>query len=280
MPGQSVMSSAGDSSAAVRVLSAGLGDDPAPGACLPEFLAGVPDHRRAQGRRHSLTSILGLACAAVAAGAKSLVAIAEWAAAAPEAALDCLGVRTDPCGGARVVPSETTIRRALAGADAGALDQRLAAWLSAGDVPAAVAVDGKTLRGAVQADGRAVHLLAAMTGAGTVIAQREVGHKTNEITQVKPLLDPVDLHGAVVTLDALHAQRETARYLAGKGADYVFTAVKDNQPRLFDALDALPWRSVPVQHTMTDRAHGRAETRTIQVLPAPAACGRTPPRRS
>src|SRR5258707_9136748 len=148
MPGQSVMSFASDSSAAVHVLSARLGDDPAPGACLPEFLAGVPDHRRAQGRRHSLTSILGLACAAVAAGAKSLVAIAEWAAAAPKAALDCLGVRTDPCGGARVVPSETTIRRALAGADAGALDERLAAWLATGTVPAgggraAGAVDGK-----------------------------------------------------------------------------------------------------------------------------------------
>src|SRR5258708_18042966 len=260
MPGQFVMSSAGDSGAAVRVLSAGLGDDLATVPRLPEFLAGVPDHRRAQGRRHSLTSILGLACAAVAAGAKSLVAIAEWAAAAPKAALDCLGVRTDPCGGARVVPSETTIRRALAGADAGALDQRLAAWLSAGDVPAARAVDRQTPRRALQADGRAVHLLAAMTGAGTVIAQREVGHKTNEITQVKPLLDPVDLHGAVVTLDALRARRETARSRAGRGADSFFPAVKDTQPRLFDALDALPWRSVPVQHTMTDRAHGRADT--------------------
>jgi hypothetical protein len=69
----------------------------------------------------------------------------------------------------------------------------------------------------------------------------------------------------------MHAQKETARYLAAdKGADYIFTAVKDNQPRLFDALDALPWRSVPVQHTMKDRGHGRDETRTIQVLPAPA----------
>src|SRR5713226_3428233 len=276
MPGQSVMSFVGDSSAAVRVLSARLGDDPAPGACLPEFLAGVPDHRRAQGRRHSLTSILGLACAAVAAGAKSLAAITEWAAAAPEAALDCLGVRTDPCGGARVVPGETTIRRALAGADAAALDERLAAWLlaQAGDVPpgglASVAVDGKTLRGAVRPGGRAVHLLAAMTGAGAVVAQREVGRKTNEITQVKPLLDPAGLRGAVVTLDALHAHRATARHLAeDKGADYIFTAVKDNQPGLFDAPDALPWRDVPVQHTMTGRAHGRDETRTIQVLPAP-----------
>ena len=55
-----------------------------------------------------------------------------------------------------------------------------------------------------------------------------------------------------------------------KHADYIFTAVKDNQPKLFDALDALPWRDVPVQHTMSDRGHGREETRTIQVLPAPA----------
>src|SRR5258708_33926411 len=95
-----------------------------------------------------------------------------------------------------------------------------------------------------------------MTGAGAVIAQREVGHKTNEITQVKPLLDDLDLAEAVITLDALHAQRETARYLGeDKHADYIFTAVKDNQPTLSDALAALPWRDVPVQHTMTDRGH-------------------------
>jgi predicted transposase YbfD/YdcC len=139
------------------------------------------------------------------------------------------------------------------------------------DGPAAVAVDGKTVRGAIQPDGRAVHLLAAMTSGGAVIAQREVGHKTNEITQVRPLLDGLDLAGVVITLDALHAQRDTARYLVEeKGADYIFTAVKDNQPKLFDALDALPWRDVPIQHVMSDRAHGRDETRTIQVLPAPA----------
>ncbi len=54
-----------------------------------------------------------------------------------------------------------------------------------------------------------------------------------------------------------------------KHADYIFTAVKDNQPALFDALDALPWRTVQVQHVMKDRGHGRDEVRTIQVLPAP-----------
>src|SRR5260221_13455475 len=70
MPGQSVMSFASDSSAAVHVLCARLGDDPAPGACLPEFLAGVPDHRRTRGRAHSRPRLLGPAPAALAAAAK------------------------------------------------------------------------------------------------------------------------------------------------------------------------------------------------------------------
>ena len=154
MRAQSAMRDAAASSAAADVLSARLGDGvpAAPGGLLPglrSFLAGVPDHRRAQGRRHGLASIPGLACAAVAAGSKSLAAIAERAADAPEAVLAGLGVRRDPCGGAWVVPCETTIRRALSGMDAGALDERLAAWLAACAVPGAglagLAADGKTL---------------------------------------------------------------------------------------------------------------------------------------
>jgi len=125
--------------------------------------------------------------------------------------------------------------------------------------------------GPIQPDGRAVHLLAAMThDVSAVLAQRDVAHKTNEITQVKPLLDPLELTGWAITLDALHAQRETARYLVeDKGAAYVFTAIKDNQPTLFAHLDALPWTTVPIGHTMHDRGHRRQEKRTIQVLPAP-----------
>jgi predicted transposase YbfD/YdcC len=134
-----------------------------------------------------------------------------------------------------------------------------------------LSVDGKAVRGAIQPDGRAVHLLAAVPHeVPAVLAQRDVAHKTNEITQLKPLLDPLNLTGCAVTLDALHCQRETARYLVeDKGAAYVFTAVKDNQPTLFAQLDALPWATVPIGHTSHDRGHGRDERRTIQVLPAP-----------
>ncbi|MCA1673517.1 MAG: ISAs1 family transposase, partial [Actinobacteria bacterium] len=135
----------------------------------------------------------------------------------------------------------------------------------------ALSVDGKAVRGARRDDGRAVHLLAAMVhGVPAVLAQRDVAHKTNEITQVKPLLAPLNLTGWAVTLDALHCQRETARYLVeDKNAAYVFTAAKDNQPTLLAQLDALPWTTVPITHTTHDRGHGRDERRTIQVLPAP-----------
>jgi predicted transposase YbfD/YdcC len=101
------------------------------------------------------------------------------------------------------------------------------------------------------------------------ITWREVGAKTNEIPMIIPLLDGLDLDGAVIPADALHTQRATANYVHGRGADFALP-VKDNQPGLFDALDALPWRDVPVTHAATDRGHGRITTRTIQILNAPA----------
>jgi predicted transposase YbfD/YdcC len=114
-----------------------------------------------------------------------------------------------------------------------------------------------------------VHLLAALAGQrGVVAAQTEVGAKTNEIPMIIPLLDGLDLAGTVITADALHCQRATADYLHGRDADFVLPA-KDNQPGLFDALDALPWRDVPVSHAAADRGHGRITTRTIQVMNAP-----------
>jgi predicted transposase YbfD/YdcC len=79
----------------------------------------------------------------------------------------------------------------------------------------------------------------------------------------------IDLAHTVITADALHTQRAHAEYLHERGAGFVFTA-KQNQPRLFAALDALPWTQTPTAAAVVDRAHGRVTTRTIQVMPAPA----------
>ncbi|MGH3784642.1 MAG: ISAs1 family transposase [Pseudonocardiaceae bacterium] len=277
---------------------------------LLECLGRVPDPRKRRGVRYSVAAVLAIAAAAVLAGSRSVLAIGEWAAEAPQVVLAALGARYHPITGRFTAPHVDTFRRVLRPVDADAVDTAIGLFLAErlgmgwSDCPPGgvsgsaqnghddhgrhdhdgqrrpeqdtsttrgLAVDGKAVRGAIQPDGRAVHLLAAIPHElPAVLAQRDVAHKTNEITQVKPLLDPLDLTGWAVTLDALHAQRETARYLVeDKGAAYVFTAIKNNQPTLFAQLDALPWTEVPIGHTMHDRGHGRHEKRTIQVLPAP-----------
>ena len=98
-----------------------------------------------------------------------------------------------------------------------------------------------------------------------MIAQAEVDGKTNEITAFAPLLEPLDLAGAVVTADAMHAQREHAQFLVtGKNAHYIL-AVKNNQPSLHAQLKALPWRQVPAAFDARERGHGRAEWRTLKM---------------
>ena len=97
-----------------------------------------------------------------------------------------------------------------------------------------------------------------------MLGQVEVGAKTNEIPMFPLLLDRIDTTEAVITADAMHAQRGHATYVAGHGAHYVLM-VKRNQPGLFAKLAALPWRQVPVAHDTRERGHGRDERRTLKV---------------
>lgn len=132
-----------------------------------------------------------------------------------------------------------------------------------------VAVDGKTLRGARTAEAKAPHLLAAVTHGGVVLAQRQTAGKSNEITAFIPLLKPLDLTGFVITSDAMQTQRANARFLREqKDAHFIFP-VLENQPTLFDRLDTLAWKDVPITARTEDQDRGRHEIRTIQVIDAP-----------
>jgi predicted transposase YbfD/YdcC len=253
---------------------------------LLAYLATVTDPRARAGRRHPLVAILVLAAAAVVAGARSIAAIAEWAADAPQPVRAALGTRCDPCTGRWVwaVPTETTIRRTLARVDPEALAAAIGAWLADRGQPdqsgqsgqpgqpgqhrRAVAVDGKTLRGARRAaDGRQAHLLAAMDHATrAVLAQRQVDGAPGEVPAFQPLLADLDLAGVVVTADALHTHADAAEFLvAGKQAHYLLT-VKANQPTLLDRCVRLPWHHVPVLDRTRDRGHGRVELRTLKAV--------------
>ena len=168
----------------------------------------------------------------------------EWAENLPQEALKRLGCRWHPEQERYLAPSEPTLRRTLQNADVERIDRELGEWLRRrARVGEAIAIDGKSLRGAVGADGHRPHLLAALIHEeGVVVNQRQVEHKHNEISELEPLLEPLDIEGVVVTADAMHTQREHARFLVeDKKADYLFT-VKGNQPSLEAALESIPPR--------------------------------------
>jgi hypothetical protein len=73
------------------------------------------------------------------------------------------------------------------------------------------------------------------------------------------VLGRIDLHGKLVSADALHTVTATAEFIHTAGGEFVLP-VKENRKALFDALDALPWDQVPVAHSATDRGHGHLAT--------------------
>lgn len=209
---------------------------------LLDVLKTVSDPRKRRGIRHPVVSIVAIATCACLSGARSYDAIAQWAKELSDQALQRLGCKRQK------PPSEKCLRLTLQRLDAVAFDQQIGGWLAKQKLLAGkgLAVDGKTIRGAHDGEQKAPHLLsAAIHQEGIVLAQQSVDEKTNEIPCIKPLLNEVNIAGAVVTGDSLHTQIETARYLVeDKKADYVFT-VKDNQPTLKQDIEDLHLEAFP-----------------------------------
>jgi predicted transposase YbfD/YdcC len=250
-------------------------DDPFASGLL-DVLRAVPDPRDRRGRRYQLWSLLAVAILATAAGMRSFAGIATWIRTAPEQVLAELGL------GARR-PSEKTFRTLFARLDAADLDRRLGGHFTrlaeeeveAGDV-IAVALDGKTVRGARLTGGRAPHLISAFAHrARLVLGQLAVAVKSNEIPAVRALLRTLGMTTLLVTVDAMHTQVATAKLICGTLKSHYLMVAKDNQPGLLARIKAQPWSKVPVVHRDTDPkpSHGRIETRLLKVLTVPRGIG-------
>jgi len=242
---------------------------------LLEVLALVPDPRKRRGRRYLLVFVLAVAVASALAGARTFREAGDHAADLPQEVLARLGGRPHPLLRRITAPSETRIRTLIQAVGADLLDDLIGGWLrdlaDAGrpDGPlTAIAVDGKWLRGV--ADGQVKLFAAMLHREKVIIAQHRIPDETTETTQVRELLESVNLENAVVTADAAHSQRETARYIAGERESDYFLFVKGNQPKLqravFDAIQAGGPREP--DHTELDRSHGRIVRRSIWVADA------------
>jgi predicted transposase YbfD/YdcC len=252
-------------------------DPPTDLPTLAELLDAIPDPRSRQGRRYRLGPLLALSLLALLGGATSLAKITRFITGYdPD-----LRARAGLPGTVRLAAS--TLGRLLARLDGDVFDTVTCTYLATladcgppttTDIqpPArtpltGLAVDGKTLRGSRTSDG-AVHLLAATRhDTQTVVAQRQIEAKSNEIPAFTPLLSHLDLTGVVVTADALHTQQEHARHIVAAGGHYLFI-VKGNQPTLLHRLKALPWRAAVLNDRTDETTHGRREIRRMKISTA------------
>jgi predicted transposase YbfD/YdcC len=245
---------------------------------LASYLAAIPDPRSRRGRRYAWHYLLILIAAAMLTGRSTLTGISEWVQANQGELFDAL---QPAC---KRVPSLATLRRALCGVPIEAMEAALAAYQAQlvgqtgdagtlvtvqGEILHGQALDGKVVRGA-SAHGEAVHLVSLVCHeSGVVLDQVKASRKRHECRVAAFILDRHDLHGVILTMDALHTSVKQAKQIRRGGGDYLFV-VKRNRRTLHtdiaDAFTALPpqgscevdfWQYETA--TVDYRGHGRTE---------------------
>lgn len=233
----------------------------------------LSDKRKARGKRYDLALILTLSVLAKLGGEDEPEGMAEWVKLRSAALQKGLGLKRER------MPHAVTYRRVLGKAvDVEEFEQVMGEFFREwGGQPEQVAIDGKSMRGTIEpGQTRGVYLLAVYApDSGVVLNQVNIEQKANEISAAPTVLSGLDLHGTLVTGDALFTQRELSQLIIEAGGQYAWI-VKDNQPtlradieRLFGPEKVIPG-SAPLQTdfqvaTTTTKAHGRLEKHTLTV---------------
>ena len=228
----------------------------------------VPDPRRFN-VTYTLPQLLTCTLMAVLCRCDDYEEIAGWVAARHDWLVEVLGLPADR------TPCRKTFERLFRRLAPKALSRcfiELTARLAETSQGRLIAIDGKTLRGSFDHAHRSlpIHLVHAWDRAnGLMLGQIAVDKKSNEITAVPALLELLDVSGAVVSLDAMHCQKDTAKAIRKAGADYLL-AVKDNQKSLHEDIklffeDALEQDDEQLLHAVDepDNGHGRLDERTV-----------------
>jgi hypothetical protein len=250
--------------------------DPAAGeesdiSSLLEMLSSVTDPRNARGRQYLIGFVLAVTVVATLAGAKGYSEIARRVRGISQGMLMRLGSEWDWHKNRYRWPSKTVIRNILSGIDCDEMDRIVGKWLfensrRTGSHEWEIALDGKVMRGAWNAENDKVTFFSAVTHRDSVtIAQVSVPVGTNEITQASTIMKSIDSLGipdedeVLVTVDAAHTSRATAREITRRPQmDYLMN-VKGNRPGLQKSVFAklAPLTKEDPDNVITERSRGR-----------------------
>lgn len=244
-----------------------------------EYFQAVDDPRVVPRCTHSLHTILFLIVAATIAGADGPEDIEKFA----KRKSGWLKQFVDLTGG---VPSHDTIGRVLGLIKPRQFQDAFLGWISSlsslqdqDGNPIFIPIDGKTMRGSYKNADKSdmLHIVSAWASKqGITLGQVAVDSKSNEITAIPKLLEMLELHGAIVSIDAMGCQRKIASKIVAGGGDYVLM-VKGNQPALEEAIETSFTDADEAKATKTkarclttnEKSRGRQETRCYTIMPIP-----------
>jgi len=217
------------------------GETPAPHGTLPvktahmhslhELFAQVRDPR-AKNTHCKIRPLLTLIAMALLAGHRDIAQIERFGQSLKQARRQALGLPRKPGTRFWQAPAYNVYYQLLSRLDPDALASLLTEWLRAhaGELPAALAMDGKMIRDHIGVLTLTSHEDKAPQ-AHALHDQKE-GTPRCEMKAAQALLEATPgLEGKIITADALHCQRKTASIIVGKGGDYILQ-IKDNQPGL------------------------------------------------
>jgi predicted transposase YbfD/YdcC len=235
------------------------------------FFADFPDPRQLGKVIYPLQEVFLLCLLAVLAGAETVVDIARFGQKKIELLRRFLPFRDG-------TPSHDQLGDILATLNATEFQRRFVAWVAKliGVSADVIAIDGKTVRrSSHKRRGKAaIHMVSAFAARQRlVLGQVKVADKSNEIVAIPALLDMLAIEGAVVTIDAMGCQRDIARKVIDKKADYIL-ALKGNQGSLREDVELFAAEQKEngfkdtriTRHETVDADHGRIETRTYTVI--------------
>jgi predicted transposase YbfD/YdcC len=239
-------------------------------SCLEKITWFVQDPRAKDNQKHSLFTLVAITFCAIVGGANSISAIYRYASSKRKWLMTWLDLRDD-------IPSYDTFWWLLVRLDPSQTEMLFRQWsttLSKDEIEDLIAIDGKRVRGASNKKNQPdslLHMVSAWSsGRGLVLGQVKTETKSNEITAIPELIQDLDIKDATITIDAMGCQKEIARVVIEKGANYVLM-VKDNQSTLFDEIqnyfeqaESLKFEDVPHNSFVKEEeGHGRQERREV-----------------